>query len=186
MKNLKFAGLGITLCLLACQPDVEMYVETSPVLPTVTPAASENDAGFYDVDKVTREIFGDMRIKSREYLYNLDGSPDFIYVDFEDYGYAVYLRETLEMLEYAPWGSLPYPDTGEIRYYGGPKNYLTKNGDLFTNVLTSETALVSETEAIGYSQEVREVFLNKTTRRSGANRESVPIYEGSPADVSGL
>ncbi|MCL2139598.1 MAG: leucine-rich repeat domain-containing protein [Treponema sp.] len=181
MKNLKFTGLGIAVCLLACQPDVEM----SHVLPKVMVTASENDAGFYDVDKASREIFGNLKIKSREYLYNLDDSPDFIYVDFEDYGYAVFLRETLEMLEYAPWGSLPYPVTRERRYYGGPKNYLNKDGDVFTNVVTNETALVSGMEASSYSQEVREIFLNKTTERIGINNESMPVYD-EPPDVAAL
>jgi len=46
-------------------------------------------------------LFGDISIKSGEYLYNLDESPDFIYVEFEDFGYAIYSSQTLDILEYS-------------------------------------------------------------------------------------
>ena len=35
-------------------------------------------------------------------------TDDYIYVDFEDYGYGVYFKDTMEILEYAAQGSLPY------------------------------------------------------------------------------
>jgi cyanate lyase len=64
-----------------------------------------------DIEKISQEIFGDVIIGSKEYLFNLDESPDFIYVDFTNYGYAVFAAESLELMEFAALGSLPYQNT---------------------------------------------------------------------------
>lgn len=73
------------------------------------------------------------------YLYNFDGSPDYIYVDFIDQtGYAIFSEETLEILEYTNNGSFPYNSINEQKYYGGPYKYFIKNNNCFKNILTSE------------------------------------------------
>lgn len=65
-----------------------------------------------NIQKITYELFEDAKIKSYEYLYGFNDAPDFIYIDFENSGYAIYLRDTLELLEFSPKGSLPFPANG--------------------------------------------------------------------------
>jgi hypothetical protein len=83
------------------------------------------------IEKISREMFGNVIIGSQEFLYNLDDSPDFIHVDFTNSGYAVFAAESLELLEYAAQGSLPYQNTRSRRYYNGPKGYFSKINEQF-------------------------------------------------------
>jgi hypothetical protein len=129
-------------------------------------ASSDKDSNFFDGDtgssfyikKISNELFGDVKIKSSEYLYNLDGSSDYIYVDFENSGYAVYSRETMELLEYAPEGSLPYQNTGASKYYGGPTNYFNKEEGRFEDIVTGESIVISTADAHAYSRQMRKKF----------------------------
>ena len=79
-----------------------------------------------DIENISQEMFGDVEITSKEFLFNLDDSPDFIHVEFTNSGYAVFAADSFELLEYAAQGSLPYQNTRARRYYNGPKRYLTK------------------------------------------------------------
>jgi len=115
-------------------------------------------ADAQNIDTVSRGIFGDVKIRSSEYLYNLNDSPDYIYVDFEDYGYVVYFRDTMEMMEYAPLGSLPYQDTRARRYYCGPTNYFNKEDEFFINTVTNESFSITRAEAEAYSWKIVEIF----------------------------
>ena len=139
------------------------------------------DGNSHELEKLTNELFGDVRIRSTEYLYNFDDSPDFIYLDFENYGYAVFMRETLELLEYAAQGSLPYQNSREKKYYSGPKNYFNKIDRNFVNAVTSESFFLSNSAAKGYSQELRRVF----SASENANRELVGNYI-SPKNVPSI
>lgn len=95
-KRNKIAILAVILCLLLSFTATFLGLNSSKF----AFAASGDDVISYDknVDEISQELFGNMGIKTKEYLYNFDDSPDYIYIDFENYGYAVYLRETLELL----------------------------------------------------------------------------------------
>ena len=101
------------------------------------------------IEYVTRELFGYKQIRSIEFLYNFDGSPDFIHVDFEDFGYAIFLSSTFEILEFSHSGSLPFLGGNVRRYYGGPMNHFVRTGmaQLY-NLMTFETIFVCPEEAI--------------------------------------
>lgn len=112
MKKLKFERLILVVCLIASLMVVVFGGST-----TVFALSEEIDLS---TEQVVQEMFGNKSIKSTDYLYNLNDSADFLYVNFENYGYAVFLRETSELLEYASAGSLPYSNTTAKKYYGGP------------------------------------------------------------------
>jgi len=103
MKKVRILGIGLVFCLA---------LSMLALLPfnTVSASAAVNALDTMNIENVTQALFGDKQINKTEYLYNLNDSPDFVYVEFSDYGYAVYLRETAELLEYAPSGRLPYSD----------------------------------------------------------------------------
>lgn len=102
MKKVRFIGLGMVLCILM------MLVVSLQFNSFSAFAATNEDNTPYSVESLSKELFGDLKIKSSEYLYNFDDSADFIYVDYEGYGYAVFFASTLELLEYSPKGSLPF------------------------------------------------------------------------------
>lgn len=109
-----------------------------------------------NVLELSQKLFGDKAIDSIEYLYNFDDAQDYIYIDYLDYGYAVFMKESLALLEYSQTGSLPFPETRELRrYYGGPKNYYSKQNEQFIDNITGEAFFVSETEIRRFSNEVR-------------------------------
>lgn len=94
------------------------------------------------IEEVTVELF-DKEIKSSEYLYGVNESADYVYVMMEE-GYAVYHRATMELIEYAPMGELPYQDGLSRKYYGGPATYLYKDGNQFINITTEENYISDE------------------------------------------
>lgn len=158
MKKIRIIGLGLLLCLALSLVGMVFIGENAF-------SASAVGESFIKVDdasvaNVTYAIFGDKQIKSSEYLYNYDDSSDFIYVDFEDYGYAVFFKTTMELMEYSPYGSLPYDNSNEKRYYGGPANYIQKDGEQFKNIVTGESILISTSEAKNFSSQMRQAFLS--------------------------
>ena len=118
----------------------------------------------YSVEKVTNELFGNVSIKSSEYLYNLDDSADYIYVELNDGGYAVFLKETMELLEYSQQGKLNYPKNSS-KYYGGPSLYMVKDDDCFVDVNSQEHLHISNDSAKTYASEVRETLISNYEER---------------------
>lgn len=132
-----------------------------------------------DIQKITSELFEDAKIKSYEHLYGFNDAPDFIYVEFENSGYAIYLRDTLELLEFAPKGNLPFPTNGARKYYGGPANYFEKTGEqTFVSLDTNETFSISSVEAENYSRNLIDVFSKSIIDRTNV-LEIVNPKEGS-------
>ncbi len=106
--------------------------------------------------------FKGKKITSYGYLYNLDGSADYIGVEFENGGYAVFLRDSLEMMECSLDGDYPFENFADKKYYAGPANYLKKSGNSFENVVTGEIADVSSLQAVKFSRQTRSL-LNKNS-----------------------
>lgn len=119
------------------------------------------------VERMTQDIFGDYKIKSAEYLYSLNDSPDFVYVNFENYGYAIFMKDTAELLEYSPSGNLSFPNTFGKKYYGGPTNYFSKNNEYFVDIDTNESFAVSKVNREFYSKNLLNVF-----SRSGVDHKN--------------
>lgn len=125
----------------------------------------------YTVEQVTNELFGEVNIKNCEYLYNLDDSADYIYVEFDDAGYAVFLKETMELLEYSAQGKLNYPETASAKYYGGPGNYVVKKDNCFIDTLSQESFYITENSARIYASEVREMLTSNSKIQLNQNTQ---------------
>ncbi len=133
------------------------------IYPTQTKLVDETE---YNIEQVTKELFGEVKIKNCEYLYNLDETADYIYVEFENDGYAVFLKQTMELLEYSAQGKLNYPNSYSNKYYGGPSCYLFKENDHFVNTVSKKCFYITKESAQAYSNEVREMLLsNYKTRK---------------------
>ena len=105
----------------------------------ILPFISNNKVSESQRNNYERNIGNIQNVDDVGYLYNFDGSPDYIYVDFiNQTGYVIFSEETLEILEYANNGYFPYDSISEQKYYGGPYKYFIKNNNNFTNILTNE------------------------------------------------
>ena len=119
----------------------------------------QNDIKQYKmgIQEFVEPILGDQPISSCEYMYNLDGSADYICVEFDGGGYAIFAKETMEMMEYNPIGNLPYSNTTASKYYAGPASYLYKSGNNeFVNAVSGEKTVVSNVEIASASEKIRE------------------------------
>ncbi len=104
-------------------------------------------------------VFSGKSVSSCEYIYNLDDSADYIYVEFENGGYAVYAKNTMEMMEYSLQGNLPYDTSVSKKYYAGPSNYLQNVDGQFYNVESGEQLTLSKAEAYEFANTVRDSVL---------------------------
>lgn len=127
-----------------------------------------SDSANFTVEQVADELFGDVNIKSSEYLYNLDDSADYIYVEFDD-GYAVFLKDTMELLEYSAQGKLNYPKIETTKYYAGPSFYMFKDNNYFVDVASQEYLYISKESAQTYANEVRKALLSNYEARDISN-----------------
>lgn len=123
--------------------------------------AEEDNVQMMRVDELSRQLFGDVKIESIEYLYNYDEQPDYLYVNYCDYGYAVFLREGLNLLEYAPDGELPYTETKGKKIYGGPTNYFEKEDEQYIDVVSGESFSILTSEANNFADNLRNTFKNE-------------------------
>lgn len=107
------------------------------------------------IEKVSKELFGNVEIKMSDYLYNLDDSFDYIYVEFSYGGYAIYMKDTMELMEYSPQGRIDYSEIQGKKYYGGPNQYFSKVDGKFVNIVSGETLNLSDAQIQVYSENVR-------------------------------
>lgn len=115
---------------------------------------------------VPQSPFAGKTIGFSKYIYNLDDSADYIYVAFEDGGYAIFARDTMELMEYSLQGALPYSNSTAQEYYAGPANYLQKRDSKFVSMKTGQVIAISREEAVAFSQQTRSSIQSKTEYRS--------------------
>ena len=99
------------------------------------------------IESISKNLIGDVSVNTVEYLYNLDDSPDYIYVKYKNNGYAVFSSNNLNILEYSLEGDLPYPELNK-KYYAGPTNYINKIDEKYKNINTSEYITNNQKERI--------------------------------------
>ncbi len=170
-KNvLKFVGLILVLVIA--------FSSFSTLGSTVALAAEENDLSLLEEAKSNKgtfdlfegeslqSAFDGKTLRSYEYIYNLDDSADYIYVEFEEGGYVVFSSETMEMMEYSLQGTLPYSSSNAKKYYAGPTNYLQKTDSKFVNMRTNEELEITAAEAVEFSKQVRNEIKAQTSYRS--------------------
>ena len=178
MSNLKIIGIKMfcvlsILMILSCNISVNTDIEALGLVQT---------RSIEVVEQLSHGLFGDDKeIKSIQSLYNYNGNPDYIYVDFESWGYAVYFNSTLSLLEYSHQGSLPYPPNTEVmKYYAGPTNYFIAEGEWeegkqFVHTVTGKSFFLSDADITMYSNEIHNYLLT--------NLQDDNILDEYPCDV---
>ena len=99
-KSLRLIGLILGIIMIICCLNV-----FNPIMIFAT----EENVCFEDeflnekasksTGQVKSSIFANKSISNAKYICNLDDSADYIYVEFENGGYVVFARETMEMME---------------------------------------------------------------------------------------
>ena len=115
------------------------------------------------IQEYVNNKFGNIRVDGCEYLYNLDESPDYIYIEFEEEGYAILSSSTLDVMEYSYSGRIPYEDSTK-KYYAGPTSYLKKENNTFKNIETNE--VISSEDTINIISTSKEVLRSSNNSKS--------------------
>lgn len=159
IRYLRYFSFILTLVIVFSS----LYVFTSLNIFAAKKDDYHNDTSFMTTDESLHDIFTDVKVSKCKYIYNLDDSADYIYVEFENGGYAIFSRETMEMMEYSLKNVLPYSDSFTKNYYAGPANYLKKLDSNFVNMITDEKIDITSKEIAQFSQNTRAFIKSKTT-----------------------
>lgn len=117
-----------------------------------------------------RQTFKNKDINSCSVLYNLDDSADYIIVEFDNFGYIIYSKYTLEMLEYNLQGESPYRNSEAKNYYAGPENYFYKDSkNSFINFITGEQLNFTQDEITLISNCIKDNVINKQVSKYDLN-----------------
>ena len=103
-------------------------------------------------------IFNNKTIKVCEYIYNLDDSADYIYIEFNEGGYVMLVANSFEIMEYSLQGNLPYTNFENKNYYLGPSNYFCKETNNYINLLTEDSIVLAEDKITEYSRKIRNIL----------------------------
>lgn len=127
-----------------------------------------------------RQVFKDKSIKNCNYLYNLDDSADYIIAEFENSGYVIYSKYTMEMLEYNLLGSSPYRNSEVKNYYAGPEKYFYRdNKSRFVSFITGERFDLSQEEIALVSNSIKDNIIKKQVDTFNQIAECSSNYETS-------
>lgn len=159
-------------------------------------AARAEENKIINLQEAVEDVLG-RKPQNINFLYGLDESADYIYVELKNGGYAIFYKETFELLEYSFNGKLDIKNTMEKIYYNGPSNYYKKENDKYKNILTGKLFSISNEDRVESAQEKRSIFSKhisnelgysystsiekeQTSVRSGYNGDGVDI------DISSL
>lgn len=123
-----------------------------------TIASAQEPQDFSAPIKIITDIFGEKPIQSVDFLKGFDEETSYVFVRFKHNGYAVFLKDTMEMLEYSPDGKLPFVKDNETRYYAGPGQIFANYNDEYTNICTGEKLSISKNQAACYSKQIAKIF----------------------------
>lgn len=180
-KIVRFCSFVVSICIVfsalpsafAFGADTDSYWTASE---NTNEKASEsqldnNDIKFQELTSkhsTINDIINDALVESCDYLYSMDDSADFIYMELSSGGYAIFLSQTMELLEYSPTGNLNYPASDSKKYYCGPGRYLSKESDKFVDISSGEAYVVSDETAIAYSESLRKSLIGSDSINSTA------------------
>ena len=86
----------------------------------------------YENEKNNRKVYS-------KYLKGLDGANDYILIEQQDSGYAIFSSVDMQLVEYSEHSVSPYNKlSANESYYAGPGNYYVKKDDQMTSMNTGE------------------------------------------------
>ena len=83
-----------------------------------------------------------------KYIKGVDGASDYILVEQQGKGYAIFSKEDMQLIEYSDECVSPYSNAKEELYFAGPGNYYKSVNDKMTNINTGVVIEESDLTAI--------------------------------------
>lgn len=117
IKLFVIVNFSILFILVLMNANVNVFASTSDDLKLDQTILEDNRNGKEGNQVSIESVFEKNSIRSHELIYNLDDSADYLYVEFEQGGYAVFATQTMEMMEYSLQGSIPYSISNSRKYY---------------------------------------------------------------------
>ena len=121
--------VGLALMVLSSTFAFGSVVEIDPVLETAEEAAKKLFSMGAQKDELIIENPNkeDSTYVYANYLQGLDGNEDYIIAQRDSGGYAIFEKESMELIEYSSLETSPYSNVKkENAYYAGPVNYYKK------------------------------------------------------------
>ncbi len=125
-KRIVSLGLCVLLSLYT------IILGSSAFVDTTLEKATEITRALFNVGKTEEELYP--AYISSSYLKGLDGEEDYILSQGEAGGYAIYEKESMELIEYSIDGEAYASIDKEDRYYGGPVNHFTEENNQIKNI----------------------------------------------------
>ena len=113
------------------------------------------------------------------YLQGLDGEEDYILVEREPAGYAIFYEKNFEIIEYSHNGRSPFDQMRKSdRVYGGPANYYKKDDNTLVQMITGETCPIEQAKQT--AEQIKEIISPAKETFSGTDQISDSNIENSP------
>lgn len=145
--------LGGTLMPLAMPKDVKQPKQT---------ALLNRSAEKLSIKDCAKDLVGS-DVKKAHPLKNLDEQEDFLYVEYETGGYAVFYKDTMEMLEYSPTGSIESLEEND--YYCGPKSFFKNEKNTMKSVVDKDIRIKKDKDAMSKAKAIRQSLSKKSKKR---------------------
>lgn len=111
---------------------------------------------------------------SARYLKGLDDSNNFILAECDTGGYAIFDKESMELIQYSDSDISPFFNISkEHSYYAGPSNYFMKENDTIVNIKRKDVKLNKEQQTIIADAFKQKMDTHKTIRNQA---QSNAIY----------
>lgn len=132
------------------------------------------------IKEILDERFGTYNISNVRNLYDPNLNLKYFCVELDPIGYLIYDIVADRQIEYTDEISSPYLGVVDTAIYIGPKNYYSYNNSQFTNLLTGNTLLVSQSNQLSLLN--NELSASRTTYLQEIENET-STYAISPVQT---
>lgn len=133
--------------------------------------SNTKDPVLITFEEITKEILqSEHNSKSEGYMYasylkGLDGFNDYVLVECDTGGYAIYEKESMEIIQYSDTNNSPFLDVSkENRYYGGPANYYRQKENVLENIY-NDSIKMNEKDRLIYSEIIKQHIIENREKR---------------------
>lgn len=130
------------------------------------------DEKLFKAELATSKFFeyegeGKEKVVYSSYLKGLSGENEFILVESKDNAYAIFTKDTMELIEYSSKEPSPYKNSSSSKnYYAGPGNYFKQERNGITNVHTKQ--VLTESNRLAIASKVTEKLNVKAVVKESA------------------
>ena len=131
---------------------------------------------LFESNSFEEENSSNIRRSTAKYIKGFDDNEDFIIVESDVGGYAIFEKSTYDLIEYSPIDKSPYLNVSSTNsYYAGPSQYFKKENMQIKHVFTNQTIAENEKLKIssGFKEKYSEVKQNRKVSKSTIQSRSL-------------